>query len=83
VTSPNWNPALGGRRKLQVLILLLILCCAYRQESCIAALQEAQKAAERDRCRAGEMAQRLRALTALPEVLSSNPTNHMVAHNHL
>ena len=31
---------------------------------------------------AGEMAQRLRALTALPEVLSSNPSNHMVAHNH-
>jgi hypothetical protein len=30
---------------------------------------------------AGEMAQRLRALTALPEVLSSNPSNHMVAHN--
>jgi hypothetical protein len=33
--------------------------------------------------RAGEVAQRLRALTALPEVLSSNPSNHMVAQNHL
>jgi hypothetical protein len=32
---------------------------------------------------AGEVAQRLRALTALPKVLSSNPRNHMVAHNHL
>ena len=32
---------------------------------------------------AGEMAQGLRALAALPEVLSSVPTNHMVAHNHL
>jgi hypothetical protein len=32
---------------------------------------------------AGEMAQRLRALTALPEVMSSNPSNHMVAHSHL
>jgi hypothetical protein len=30
-----------------------------------------------------EMAQRLRALTALPKVLSSNPSNHMVDHNHL
>ena len=30
-----------------------------------------------------EMAQRLRALTVLPEVLSSIPSNHMVAHNHL
>ena len=29
------------------------------------------------------MAQWLRALTALPEVLSSIPRNHMVAHNHL
>jgi hypothetical protein len=33
--------------------------------------------------RAGEMAQQLRALTALPEVLSSIPSNHMVAHNYL
>jgi hypothetical protein len=32
---------------------------------------------------AGEVAQRLRALTALPKVLSSNPSDHMVAHNHL
>jgi hypothetical protein len=31
---------------------------------------------------AGEMAQQLRALTALPKILSSNPSNHMVAHNH-
>jgi hypothetical protein len=29
------------------------------------------------------MAQQLRAPTALPEVLSSNSSNHMVAHNHL
>ena len=33
--------------------------------------------------RAGEMAQRLRALTALPEGLSAIPSNHMVAHSHL
>jgi hypothetical protein len=32
---------------------------------------------------AEEMAQQVRALTALPEVLSSNPSSHMVAHNHL
>lgn len=32
---------------------------------------------------AGKMAQQVRALTALPKVLSSNPNNHMVAHNHL
>jgi hypothetical protein len=28
-------------------------------------------------------AQQVRALTALPEVLISIPSNHMVAHNHL
>jgi hypothetical protein len=29
------------------------------------------------------MAQQLRTLIALPEVLSSVPSNHVVAHNHL
>ena len=29
------------------------------------------------------MAQRLKALTVLPEVLSSIPSNYMVGHNHL
>jgi hypothetical protein len=29
------------------------------------------------------MAQWLRALTALPKILSSNPSNYMVADNHL
>jgi hypothetical protein len=33
--------------------------------------------------RAGEMAQWVRTLTVLPEVLSSIPSNYMVAHNHL
>ena len=38
--------------------------------------------------RAGEMAQKIRALVALSEVLSSEalssiPSNHIVAHNHL
>jgi hypothetical protein len=32
---------------------------------------------------AGEMAQLLRALTALLKVLISNPSNHMLADNHL
>jgi hypothetical protein len=31
---------------------------------------------------AGEMTQKLRALSAFPEVLSSIPSNHMVVHNH-
>jgi hypothetical protein len=33
--------------------------------------------------RAGEMAHRLKAPAVLPEVLSSIPSNHMVAQNHL
>jgi hypothetical protein len=33
--------------------------------------------------RAGEMAQRLRAQTALLKVMSSDPSNHMVAHSYL
>jgi hypothetical protein len=32
--------------------------------------------------RAGEMAQQVKALTDLLKVLSSNPSNHMVTHNH-
>jgi hypothetical protein len=31
---------------------------------------------------AGLMAQSVRAPTALPKVLSSNPSNYMMAHNH-
>jgi hypothetical protein len=31
---------------------------------------------------AGVMAQQVRALTTLPKVMSSNLSNHMVAHNH-
>ena len=38
---------------------------------------------ERVRSETGEMAQWLRALSAPPEFLSSIPSNHMVAHNHL
>jgi hypothetical protein len=38
---------------------------------------------KKDLSGAGEMAQQLRALTAFPKVPSSNPSNHMVAHNHL
>ena len=32
---------------------------------------------------AGEIAQRVPVLAALPEILSSIPSNHMVASNHL
>jgi hypothetical protein len=37
----------------------------------------------KSKTRVGEMAQWLKAPIVLPKVLSSNPSNHMVAHNHL
>jgi hypothetical protein len=43
---------------------------------------EVQRSLIRLNRRAGKMAQPVRALTALPKVPSSNPSNHMVAHNH-
>ena len=45
--------------------------------------RERKRKPKKSHLRTGEMAQWLRSLTALPEVLSSNPSNHMVAHNHL
>ena len=35
------------------------------------------------KCQVGEMAQWLQTLSTFPEVLSSIPSNHMVAHNNL
>jgi len=46
-------------------------------------IKTTQSRQSKDPYRAGEIAQWLRALTALSEVLSSNPSNHMVVHNHL
>jgi hypothetical protein len=43
----------------------------------------ARKHSQDLRKRAREMAQKLRALTALPEVLSSIPSNYIVIHNDL
>jgi hypothetical protein len=44
--------------------------------------QRVKKLKEKLKVGAGEMAQRLRALTALLKVVSSIPSNHMVAQNH-
>jgi hypothetical protein len=42
--------------------------------------EKSQISIKKNKCtKAGEMAQWLRVLTALPELLSSNPSNHMVA----
>jgi hypothetical protein len=46
----------------------------YREYTCESAIKNQN--------RPGEMAQQLRTLIVLPKVLSSNLSNHMVAHNH-
>jgi hypothetical protein len=62
------------RLKLSSPVVQLGLCKS--RESCLNLRMEAFGA--------GEMAQRLRVVKAmLPEVLSSIPSNTMVAHNHL
>ena len=38
---------------------------------------------KKEKYQAGEMAQGLREVTVLPEVLSSIPSPHVVNHNHL
>jgi hypothetical protein len=45
--------------------------------------KQEKKISNNNKGRAGEMAQRLKAVTALPDILSSIPSNHMVAHKHL
>jgi hypothetical protein len=52
----------------------------YRKDSFLQ--QKSSKYQSETRTRAGEMAQRLRARTTLLKFPSSNPSNHMVAHNH-
>ena len=56
--------------------LLVILQCSWKMVGCWGAYRK-------EKLQAGEMAQWLRALAALPEVLSSISSNHMVAYNHL
>jgi hypothetical protein len=50
---------------------------------CMHTSRQAHKPLKRNRLGAGDVAQWLRALTALSKVLSSILRNHMVAHNHL
>jgi len=56
--------------------------CLTLESSCIAGNDQQNKTEQEWEVGAGEMAQWLRALTALPEVLSSIPSSHMVAHSH-
>jgi hypothetical protein len=47
------------------------------------AFSSSDQSTHKSNLRSREMAQRLKALAALPEVLNSIASNHMVAHNHL
>jgi hypothetical protein len=57
-------------------LLQTVLYCLVQKMAIMPLFQEAIMGA-------GEVTQQLRALTALPEVLSSIPSKHMVTHNHL
>jgi len=72
----------ASRRQRQEDLSELEASLVYR-ESSRAARATQRNSVSKTKNRAAEMAQRLRALTALPEVLSSNPNNHMETHNHL
>ena len=78
-----------GQLDLQLTLrLLLIYCIVYSplfnfKFFKIISYQVCQAGLKNYDCWAGEMAQCLRALLALPKVLSLTPSNHMVAHNHL
>ena len=53
------------------------------QSTCLLGGERVKPRCSKRKRQVGEKAQWLRALTALLEVLSSIPSNHMVAHNHL
>jgi hypothetical protein len=69
----------GEKRLLQVFLWFPHACCGIHTACMCTHWINTQKCKDVT----GEMAQQLRALTALPQVLSSIPSNHMVAHNHL
>jgi hypothetical protein len=54
--------------------------CLYKQTD--KQTNKQNKTKQKRKIWAGEMVQWVRALTALLKVLRSNPSNHMVAHNH-
>jgi hypothetical protein len=72
---------LGGRgRRISEFEASLV----YRVSSRIArAIQRNPVSKNQKKKHGWKMAEWLRTLTALPEVMSSIPSNHMVAHNHL
>jgi hypothetical protein len=74
-SKPVCDPVLRRQRQADL--------CEFKDRLVYRMSSRTDKATQENLSRAREMAQRLRALTALPKVLSSNPSNHMVAHNHL
>jgi hypothetical protein len=74
-------PAFGRQRQVDLYKFKASL--VYRLSSRPARATQRNSDSKKKIAGAGEMAQRLRALITLPKVLSSIPSNHMVAHNHL
>jgi len=65
---------------IEVITKGIFLCVFSRGNTCTKL--KSQHILSKLRNQAGEVAQQLRALTALPVVLISIPSNHMMVHNH-
>ena len=74
-------PALGKQRQAELSEFKVRL--VYIMSSSLARITQRNPVLKNKIMGAGEMAHWVRALSALQKVLSSNPTNHMVAHNYL
>jgi hypothetical protein len=86
VRKPGFEPSSQPSSHITISTTFLLLLgplppgCASKHEERGTALDVIKRGLVKKMVGAGEMAHQLRALTALPEVLSSNPSNHMVAH---
>jgi hypothetical protein len=69
--------------KLYFQIEKISICIQVGKDKMGTILLSTIKASNKKHFRAGEMTQWLRALTVLPEVLSSIPSNYMVVYGHL
>lgn len=71
--SRNWEMKIGGPKVGQPVL--------YSEFE--ANLGYMRLLSQKNKTRAGEMAQRFRVLATLPEVSSLDPSNHMIVHNNL
>ena len=83
--SPNFGKSLERKEFKTAILENLGKVCLYSKCYVRSAYtnQKGYWAFKKIHIRAREMTRQLKALTALLKILSSNPSNYMVAHNHL